>query len=155
MGVRVLSHQCDGLSAVRYRAITWTNDYLLSVGPLITCLIFYGYTFLLLRPLPNSKYVCKDPIWDSTRPYGKCSGGFFNPIGLVNSDNGLSSERWRAISWNNDTYVDYALKNKLQWHVKQNAIYFVREMAFKHVIYKMLTILSRPQCFKRVNANIT
>ena len=45
---------------------------------------------------------------------------------------------WNIINWN--------LKNKLQWNFKQNSYIFIQDNAFENVVWKMVAILSQPQC---------
>ena len=47
--------------------------------------------------------------------------------------------------WN---IVNLTLWNKLQFNVNQNSYTFIQENAFENVVWKMATILSRPQCVK-------
>ena len=67
----------------------------------------------------------------------------------IGSDNGLSSGRhpshylnqcWNATNW--------TPRNKLQWNFSQNTCIFIRENQFENVVWKMTTMLSRPQCAK-------
>ena len=45
--------------------------------------------------------------------------------------------------WNN---VNWTLGNKLQWNLNRNLTIFIQENAFENVVWKMVAILSRPQC---------
>ena len=47
--------------------------------------------------------------------------------------------------WN---IVNWTLRNKLQWNLNRNSYIFIRENAFKNVVWKKVAILSRPQCVK-------
>ena len=38
------------------------------------------------------------------------------------------------------------IRSKLQWNLKQNSHIFIQENSFEYVVWKMVTILSRPQC---------
>ena len=38
--------------------------------------------------------------------------------------------------------------NKLQWNVYRNSYIFIQENPFENVVWKMVAILSRPQCVK-------
>ena len=65
----------------------------------------------------------------------------------ITSDNGLSPGRRQAIirkhCWN---YVNWTLRNKLQWNFKLNPNIFIEENTFQNVVCEMSDILSRPQC---------
>ena len=45
--------------------------------------------------------------------------------------------------WN---IVNWTLRNKLQWNLNRNSYIFNQENAFENVVWKMVAILSRPQC---------
>ena len=58
---------------------------------------------------------------------------------------------WTAPShfWNQCwDIVNWTLRNKLQWNLKRNAYIFIQENAFENVVWKMVAILSGPQCVK-------
>ena len=62
-------------------------------------------------------------------------------LAIVDSGNGLSSgwcQCWDLVNW--------TLTNKLQWNFNWNEYIFTQESAIENVIWKMVTILSRPQC---------
>ena len=65
------------------------------------------------------------------------------------SDNGLSPDRRQAIIrkkwWN---IVIWTRGKKFQWNLNRNFYIFIQENAFENVVWKMATILSRPQCVK-------
>ena len=42
--------------------------------------------------------------------------------------------------------VNWTLGNKLQWNINRNLYIFIKENAFEIVVWKMVAILSRPQC---------
>ena len=44
--------------------------------------------------------------------------------------------------------VNGAIGNKIQWNLNENLYIFVQENAFENVVWKMASILSRPQCVK-------
>ena len=46
---------------------------------------------------------------------------------------------WNIVNWN--------LRIQQQCYLKQNAYIFIQENAFQNVIWEMVAILSRPQCF--------
>ena len=54
---------------------------------------------------------------------------------------------WR---WTGDEYaskfVNYNLKNKFQWNLKQDSHIFIQENTYENVVWKMAAILSLPQC---------
>ena len=68
---------------------------------------------------------------------------------IFGSDNGLSVVTWSAPShylnqhWN---YVNWTLRNKLQWNLIRNSYIFIQENIFQNVFWKMEAILSQPQC---------
>ena len=45
--------------------------------------------------------------------------------------------------WN---IVNWTLRNKLQWNLNRNKYIFIQQNAFENVVWKLLAILSRPQC---------
>ena len=47
--------------------------------------------------------------------------------------------------WN---IVNLTLGNKLQWNLNRSLYIFIQENAFESVVWKMVAILSRPQCVK-------
>ena len=50
---------------------------------------------------------------------------------------------WNIVNWN--------LRNKVQWNIKQNSYIFMHENAFENVVSEMEAILSRPQCVNSAN----
>ena len=42
--------------------------------------------------------------------------------------------------------VNWTPRNKHQWNVNRNSYIFIQENPFEHVVWKMVAILSRPQC---------
>ena len=46
--------------------------------------------------------------------------------------------------------VNWTLRNKLQWSINQNSNIFIQENAFESVVCETATILSRPQCVKKI-----
>ena len=46
--------------------------------------------------------------------------------------------------------VDWTPRNKLQWNVNRNSYIFIQENPFDNVVWKMASIMSRPQCVKTV-----
>ena len=47
--------------------------------------------------------------------------------------------------WN---IVHWTPRNKLQWNVNRNSYIFIQENPFANVVWKMVAMLSRPQCVK-------
>ena len=71
----------------------------------------------------------------------------------IASNNGLSPGRQQAIIWNNaGNFVNWTLRNKLQWNFNRNSHIFIEENTFENVVCEMSVILSRPQC---VNVSIS
>ena len=48
-------------------------------------------------------------------------------------------------------YINWTLRNKLQWIFYRYSIIFIQENAFENVVCEMASILSRPQCVKCMN----
>ena len=44
--------------------------------------------------------------------------------------------------------VNWTLRNKLQWNLNRNSYIFIQENAFENIVWKMASILPRPQCVK-------
>ena len=61
---------------------------------------------------------------------------------IIGSDNGLSPGRRQAIIWTNAGLLSIGTF----WKFNQNSYIFIHENAFESVVWKMSTILSRPQC---------
>ena len=51
--------------------------------------------------------------------------------------------------WN---IVNWTLRNKLQWNLKQNSYIFIEENAFENVVWKMAAILSRSPCVNQAHS---
>ena len=62
-------------------------------------------------------------------------------LNIIGSDNGLSPDRRQC--WN---IVNWTPRNKFQWNFNWYSYIFIQENAFENVVWKMATILSRPQC---------
>ena len=60
-----------------------------------------------------------------------------NPLTLTAPSHYLK-QCWNILNW--------TLGNKLQWNLNRNLNIFIQENAFENVVWKMATILSRPQC---------
>ena len=54
--------------------------------------------------------------------------------------------------WN---IVNWSLRNKLQWNFNWNSNIFIQENALENIVCEMASILSRPQCVKRIPQNST
>ena len=69
---------------------------------------------------------------------------------IIDSDNGLAPVRRQAIIWTNAGILSIGPFNwnKLQWKFNRNSYIFIQENAFENVVWKMASILSRPQCVK-------
>ena len=52
--------------------------------------------------------------------------------------------------WN---IVNWTLRNKLQWNINWNSYILIHENAFE-IVWKMVTILSRPQCAKQLRGTL-
>ena len=48
------------------------------------------------------------------------------------------------------TIISCTLRNKFEWKFNQNMIIFIQENGFENIFCKMSTILSQPQCIKRL-----
>ena len=63
---------------------------------------------------------------------------------IIGSDSGLSApSHYLNQCWN---IVNWTPRNKLQWNVYRNSYIFIQENPFENVVWKMVAILSRPQC---------
>ena len=60
-----------------------------------------------------------------------------------------SPGRWQVIIWNNAViFVNWTLKNKIQWNFARNSNIFIDENTCENVVCEMSAILSRPRCVK-------
>ena len=50
--------------------------------------------------------------------------------------------------WNIDNWT---LSNKLYWHLNWNSCIFIQVNAFENIVWKMSSVLSRPQCVKGID----
>ena len=50
-----------------------------------------------------------------------------------------------AKPWPELMLANWALMNKLNWNLNQNAMFFIQENAFEKAVYKTSSILFRPQ----------
>ena len=71
---------------------------------------------------------------------------------IIGSDNGLSPDQRHYLNqcWN---IVNCTTGNKLQSNLKQNLYIFIQENAFENVVWKMASIVTRPQCVKNIYKN--
>ena len=70
-----------------------------------------------------------------------------NKLAIIGSDNGLSPGRRQAIIWTNAGILLIGPHgNRLQWNLNRNLCIFIQKNAFENVIWKLVAILSRPQC---------
>ena len=62
--------------------------------------------------------------------------------------------RWWLVAWTAPSHylkqcwiiVNWTLRSKLQWNFSRNSNIFIEENPFQNVVWKMVAILSRPQC---------
>ena len=66
---------------------------------------------------------------------------------IIGSDNGLSApSHYLNQCWN---IVNWTPRNKFQWNVNRNSYIFFQENPLENGVWKMVSILSRPQCVKK------
>ena len=64
-------------------------------------------------------------------------------LAIIDSDNG----RRQAIIWTNaGVLLIGPLETKLQWNLNRNLYIFIQENVFENIVWKMVAILSLPQC---------
>ena len=88
-------------------------------------------------------------IWQGTRitHWGRVTQICISKLTIIGSDNGLSPDWRQVIIWTNARIiVNWNLRNKRQWNLKQNSYIFINKSAFKYVICEMVAALSPPQC---------
>ena len=51
--------------------------------------------------------------------------------------------------------VDWTLRNKLQWNLCRNSNIFIQENTFESVVCEVASILSRPQCVKPLELELS
>ena len=69
--------------------------------------------------------------------------------------------RWWLIAWSAASHylnqfwniVNWAVRNKIQWHFNRNSYIFIQENAFEYVVWKMAAILYRPHCDNQPQVN--
>ena len=76
---------------------------------------------------------------NSLTHWGRVTHICVSKLTTIGSDNNLN-QYWNIVNSN--------LRNKLQFNFKGCLYIFIQENAFENVVWKMLTILSRPQCVK-------
>ena len=52
------------------------------------------------------------------------------------------NQHWDIVNW--------TIGNKFQWNINRNSNILIRENAFENVVWKMVAILPRPQCVKKI-----
>ena len=67
---------------------------------------------------------------------------------IIGSDNGLSPDQRQTIIWTNAGILLSTHGNKLQWNLNRNWNIFIQENVFENIVWKMVTIVSPPQCVK-------
>ena len=96
---------------------------------------------------PNNSYctmtaysAVSDHIWHLTH-WGQVMHISGSSLTNTDSDDGLAlNQCWKIVKW--------TLRNKLQWNLKRYLYIFIQENAIENTIWKMVAILSRPQCVK-------
>ena len=68
----------------------------------------------------------------------------------ITSDNGLSPGRCQAITWTNAGILLIGPSGTTSVKLYRNSYIFIESNAFKNVVYKMVSISSRPQCVTHV-----
>ena len=99
------------------------------------------FCFLLLFPDPVD---CSLTLLSSTH-WGRMTHICVSKPTTIGSDNGLSPGRRHYLNqyWN---IVNLTTGNKPKWNLKQNSYIFTEENAFENVVWKMASMLFRPQC---------
>ena len=64
---------------------------------------------------------------------------------IIGSESGLASSHYLNQCWN---IVHWIRSNKLQCNINRNSYIFIKENEFENAIWKMMAILSKPQCVK-------
>ena len=62
---------------------------------------------------------------------------------IIGSDNGLTTSHYINQSW---IIRNWPIGNIFQWNLHQNSTTLLEEKTFTNVVWKMATVLSRPQC---------
>ena len=130
------------MSFVRWQAIIWTNAGLLLIGPLETNF---------------SEILIEIHTFSSKKMHLKMLSAKWRPFYL-----GLNVLRkWHVVCSVASHYlnqcwiiVNWALRNKLQWNLNRNSYIFIQENAFENVVCEMASILSRPQCVKKMTCRL-
>ena len=65
---------------------------------------------------------------------------------IIGPYNGLSPGRRQAIIWTNTGIL--LIRTISQWNLNRDSYIFIRENAFENIVWKMVAILSWPQCPK-------
>ena len=120
-GDKLTNIDSDDLSPGWRQAIIWTNAGILLIGPLGTNLS------------------------EILTHWGWVTHMCVNTLTIIGSDNGLAPGHYLNQWWD---IANWALGNKFQCFLTQNLHFFIHENAFENV-WKMASILSRPQCVNR------
>ena len=89
------------------------------------------------------KNVKETQVYDLTL-WGRVTHICVSKLSILGSDKShYLKQCWIMINW--------TLRNKLQWHFNTNSNIFIKENPFQKVVWKITSILSRPQC---INGNV-
>ena len=128
---------------------------------LISRVMFEMYSCFLYIPLDFASFptsICAEYIKQNTRCHllrpraiseltqrGPVTHICVSKITIIGSYSGLSPRLCHAIIWLNARIL---LITPLQWNLNQNVYISLEENAFVNVVWKMVVILSPPQCVK-------
>ena len=88
-------------------------------------------------------------LHSSLTHWGRVTHIRISNVTIIGSDNGLSPGRCQAIIWTKyENIVYWTFRNKLQWNLNWDSYIFIQYDAFEYGIWKMVAILSQPQCVK-------
>ena len=80
--------------------------------------------------------------------WGRVTHICVSKLAIIDSDNAWSApSHYLNQCWN---IVNWSLGNKNQWNFNRNSYIFIQQNPFETVVWKMASILSRPQCVKQV-----
>ena len=98
-------------------------------------------------------------IWAHLNVKPCCSYGYLSSMRLsdkymhqkltiIGSDNQWLITRSAPRHYLNQCWyiINWTLRNKLQWNFNWNSYIFIQENAFENLVWKMVAILSQPQC---------
>ena len=81
--------------------------------------------------------------------WGRATYICVSKLTIIGSDNGLSPNRRKAISWTNGgILLIRSLETNFSAILSEIYIFFNQENSLENVVWKMASILSRPQCVK-------